>query len=91
MPSYSDEEKATIGRDYVLPKVMRESGLPEGAIKINPDVWPKIVRPLGFDGGIRTLERTVNNMVRKAAKEIVTGTSQQIVIDETNLQQFLPS
>lgn len=91
MPSYSDEEKATIGRDYVLPKVMRESGLSDGAIQINPEVWLKIVRPLGFDGGIRTLERTVNNMVRKAAMEIVSGKSQKIVIDETNLQQFLPS
>lgn len=91
MPSYSDEEKVKIGRDFVLPKIMRESGLPDGSIQISEEVWPKVVRPLGFDGGIRTLERTINNMVRKAAREIVSGNSQQIVINEQNIQQFLPA
>lgn len=90
MPSYSDEEKITIGRDYVLPKVLKESGLPNNAIEISSDIWPKIVRPLGFDGGIRTLERTVNNMVRKVARQIVSNQAQKIVITDQNLQQFLP-
>ncbi|KKU92120.1 MAG: Lon protease [Microgenomates group bacterium GW2011_GWA1_48_10] len=91
MPSYSDEEKIKIGKDYVLPKIMRESNLPPNAISIGDSVWPKVVRPLGFDGGIRTLERTINNMVRKAAREIVSGQAQQIVINEQNVQQFLPA
>lgn len=91
MPSYSDEEKIKIGRDYVLPKIMRESGLPANGIQISEEIWPKVVRPLGFDGGIRTLERTINNMVRKAAREIVSGNSQQIVINDANIQQFLPA
>ncbi len=91
MPSYSDEEKIKIGRDFVLPKIMKESGLPSGSIQISEEVWPKVVRPLGFDGGIRTLERTINNMVRKAAREIVSGTNQQIVINDSNIQQFLPA
>lgn len=89
MPSYSDEEKITIGRDFVLPKVLEESGLPTDAIQISSAVWPKIVRPLGYDSGIRTLERTINNMVRKVAREIVTGKGQKIIIDENNLPQFL--
>lgn len=91
MPSYSDDEKITIGRDYVLPKVMSESGLPQGSLVINPDVWPKVVRPLGFDSGIRTLERTINNMVRRAAKEIVSGAAKSIVIDDQNVSQYIPS
>lgn len=91
MPSYTDEEKITIGRDFVLPKILSESGLPKDAIKISDDVWPKIVRPLGFDSGIRTLERTINNMVRRVAKQIVMGETKQINISETNLPQFLTS
>lgn len=89
MPSYSDEEKIKIGRDYVLPKIMSESGLPDNSIQISNEVWPKVVRPLGFDGGIRTLERTINNMVRRAARDIVSGNSLQIVINDANIQQFL--
>lgn len=90
MPSYSDEEKITIGRDFVLPKVMADANLTPETISISPEVWPKIVRPLGFDGGIRTLERTINNIVRKTAMQIVTGKGQRVTINEQNLQDFLP-
>src|SRR3989344_9241076 len=58
MPSYTDEEKITIGRDYILPKAIAESGLSPDTVVFDNDVWPKIVRPLGFDAGMRTLERT---------------------------------
>lgn len=91
MPSYTDEEKIAIGRDFVLPKVLAESGVPKEALQISSAVWPKMVRPLGFDAGIRTLERTINNIVRKVAKLIVTGEAKQVTIDETNLPQFLAS
>ena len=89
MPSYTDEEKITIGRDFVLPKVLAQSGLPADCLQINQNVWPKIVRPLGFDSGIRTLERTINNMVRKVALLVVSGKGKNIIIDDTNLPQFI--
>lgn len=91
MPSYSDEEKITIGKEFVLPKIIKESGLPADSLQIDPTIWGKIVRPLGFDSGIRTLERTVNGMVRKAAKKIVSGKDKAIVIDEKNVAEYLPS
>ena len=91
MPSYTDEEKITIARDFVLPKIMAESGISSQVLQIDSAVWPKIVRPLGFDSGIRTLERTVNGMIRKAARMLVSGETQQIVINEQNLAQFLPA
>ncbi len=90
MPSYSDEEKITIGRDFVLPKVMADANLTPDTISIDPEVWPKIVRPLGFDGGIRTLERTINNIVRKTAMQIVTGKGERVAINEQNLNDYLP-
>jgi ATP-dependent Lon protease len=90
MPSYTDKEKIVIGRDYVLPKILKESGLSPQALKIDPSMWEKIVRPLGFDGGIRTLERTINNMVRKAAVLILSGQAKQVEITDQNIRQFLP-
>ncbi len=91
MPSYTDEEKITIGRDYVLPKILAQSGLPADSLLISQSVWPKMVRPLGFDSGIRTLERTINNMVRKVALLVVSGKGKNIIIDDTNLPQFIAS
>lgn len=91
MPSYSDEEKMTIGKDYVLPRTMFEAGLPKKAIKINADVWPKIVRPLGYDAGVRTLERTISGICRKVAKMIVQGKGRSFHITVENMKEFLPT
>jgi len=91
MPSYTDEEKITIGRDFVLPKTMAEMGLEKDQIKIDPDVWPKIVRPLGYDAGIRTLERTINGICRKVAKMIVESKGNHFHITTENMKEFLPS
>ncbi|MGB9707103.1 MAG: AAA family ATPase [Microgenomates group bacterium] len=91
MPSYTDEEKITIGKDYILPRTMKEMGLEKEQITIAPDVWPKIVRPLGYDAGIRTLERTINGICRKVAKMIVEGKGRQFYISTENMKEFLPS
>lgn len=88
MPSYDDEEKITIGRDYVLPHTLSDMNLPKDAVKIEPNLWPKIVRPLGYDAGIRTLERTLAAICRKTARLIVEGKNQQIIINENNFREF---
>jgi ATP-dependent Lon protease len=90
MPSYTDQEKITIGRQYMFPKVLKEFGIPEGAITVNDDVWPQIVRPLGFDAGTRTLERTIRGMVRKIARMIVEAKGQNFTITPQNIREFLP-
>lgn len=90
MPSYTDDEKIHIARDYVLPAEITNSALPANFLKIDEAVWPKIVRPLGFDAGIRTLERTVQGIVRKAAKLTVEGKTDSVVINDANVKQFLP-
>jgi len=90
MPSYSDNEKITIGSRYVFPRVIKTVGLPEGTISLDNEVWPQIVRPLGFDSGIRTLERTIEGVVRKVAKLIVEGKGKTFRITTQNIKEFLP-
>lgn len=90
MPSYTDEEKIIIGRDYLLPKALIESGLTPEEINISPNVWPNIVRPLGFDAGVRTLKRNLEGLCQKAARQILEGKAQKIIIDESNIKYFIP-
>ncbi|HTK03219.1 MAG TPA: AAA family ATPase [Alphaproteobacteria bacterium] len=90
MPSYSDQEKVVIGQKYILPSAMKAAGITEGNMAIADDVWANIVRPLGYDAGIRTLERTIDGVVRKVAKLIVEGKLQSVKIDSTNVKTFLP-
>lgn len=91
MPSYTDEEKIAIGKSYMLPKIIEESGLLSEVLQMEDDVWPLIVRPLGFDAGMRTLERTLEGVVRKIAREVVEGKVQSVHLTEQNIKQYLPS
>lgn len=91
MPSYSDMEKITIGRDFVLPRAIKAAGIPDGALQIDDNVWPTVVRPLGYDAGIRTLERTIDGIVRKVAKLMVEGKGESFKITPENIKEFLPA
>ncbi|HZE87868.1 MAG TPA: AAA family ATPase [Methylomirabilota bacterium] len=90
MPSYTDEEKMMIGKTYVFPKTRQLIGLKPDQLAIDDDVWPDIIRPLGYDSGIRSLDRTISGMCRKAAQMIVEGQAQNVRITNDNVKQFLP-
>ncbi|KKP67158.1 MAG: ATP-dependent proteinase, Serine peptidase, MEROPS family S16 [Candidatus Roizmanbacteria bacterium GW2011_GWA2_35_19] len=89
MPSYTDEEKINIAKNYVFPKYVTEAGLTVDNIKIEDSLWEKITRPLGFDAGIRSLERTIEGIVRKVAYKIVSAQGQTFTINETNIKEYL--
>ena len=92
MPSYTDIEKETIAKQYLFPKIRQATGLTENQIVIDDALWPVIIRPLGFDSGIRSLERTIQGLCRKSARLIVEGKSPQGVhITNENVKQFIPS
>jgi len=90
MPAYSDDEKIVIARNYLLPQIFEKSGLQEGELVINDDLWPGIVRPFGYDTGIRSLSRTLESICRKVAKQIVEGSAQKVHLTEENLKNYLP-
>ncbi len=90
MPSYTDHEKIVIAQKYVLPDLLDKAGLKPEQLIINDDVWPAVVRPLGFDMGIRTLQRTLEGAVRKAARIMVEKRYPSIQITMDNRQIFLP-
>ncbi len=90
MPSYTDAEKIVIARDYVFPKVIEKSGLKDEELQIDPNLWPAVVRPFGYDTGIRSLTRTLESICRKVAKELVEGKTKSVYITADNLKYYLP-
>lgn len=89
MPSYSDEEKIHISREYLLPKALKDAGLLREQLTIDDAVWPVVARPLGYDAGIRTLQRTLAALTRRVAREIVEGKTQTVKVDMTNYKQYM--
>ncbi len=89
MPAYTDDDKITIAKNYLLPRAAAEAGLPEGSLVIDPDVWPLVVRPLGYDAGIRTLQRTIQSLVRQTALNLVTGGHQVLHLTIANFKHYM--
>jgi len=87
--SYSDQDKEVIGKEYILPRVLQNLNLTSDHIRIEEEVWPLIIRPVGFDAGIRQLERNITTIVRSAARKIVEGTPLPIVINSNNLNEYV--
>ncbi len=87
--SYSDQEKEIIAKTYTMPAVLRNAGLSEKDIIIEENVWPLLIRPVGFDAGLRQLERNLSTLVRTAARKVLEGQQPPIVVNNQNLRQFV--
>ncbi|MCA9381404.1 AAA family ATPase [Candidatus Dojkabacteria bacterium] len=88
--SYTDQDKIMIAKNYLLPKVRKATGLTEQQLSFDDNVWPLVIRPLGFDAGVRQLERTLTDLARKVALMIVQGNSTGVQINEQNFREFIP-
>lgn len=91
MPSYTDEEKKVIARDYLLPKLIISNGLDSTKVEFTEDVWDDLIRPLGFDSGIRSLKKNLDGMTRKVAREIVMDKKDKVIINRDNFKSYLPA
>ncbi len=90
MPAYTDEQKEVIAKSYLFNKVVESSGLTKDDIQMADEIWPLLIRPLGFDTGIRSLRRNIETIVRKVAKEKVEGKKENTIISESNIKKYLP-
>jgi ATP-dependent Lon protease len=91
LPSYTDEEKTVIAKKYLFPKIREQSGLLENQITIADTVWPLVIRPLGYDSGMRSLERTIEGICRKCTRLIVEKKAQAVNVTAENIKEFLPT
>lgn len=88
--SYTDEDKVMIAKNYLLPKVREATGITENQLSFEDDVWELVIRPLGFDAGVRQLERTLTELARKVALQIVRGVITGVKITKENFRQYIP-
>jgi ATP-dependent Lon protease len=87
--SYSDEEKEIIAKNYILPRVLKETGISNQYLQIQDEIWPLMIRPVGFDAGIRQLERNIYTLVRSVARKLITEHQIPIVVTKENLKDFV--
>ena len=64
---YTLDEKKEIAKRYLLPKKMKENGLPEGLLELMDDALVEIIEGYTMEAGVRNLERQIGSVCRKIA------------------------
>ncbi|HEK9103415.1 endopeptidase La [Bacillus pfraonensis] len=86
---YTEIEKVHIAREHLLPKQLTEHGLRKGNLQVRDDALLEIIRYYTREAGVRTLERQIAKICRKAAKIIVTEERKRIIVTEKNITDLL--
>ncbi|WP_207229252.1 endopeptidase La [Ktedonosporobacter rubrisoli] len=89
LPGYMLEEKVNIGQRHLLPKVLNEHGLTAQQLKIPQAVMQRIITDYTREAGVRSLERQLANICRKAARRILEHPNRHIRVTMNNLEQYL--
>lgn len=87
--SYTSEEKYQIAKGYLLPKQRHNAGLTAKQVQIKDDALRSIIDHYTKEAGVRTLERTIASVFRKAAKAVASGETKKIVVRAQNLEDYL--
>ncbi|GLV62518.1 Lon protease [Bacillus mycoides] len=86
---YTELEKVHIAREHLLPKQLKEHGLRKGNLQVRDEALLEIIRYYTREAGVRTLERQIAKVCRKAAKIIVTAERKRIIVTEKNVVDLL--
>lgn len=68
--SYTEQEKFTIAKNYILPKILREYALDDGVLSISDAVIMKIIRSYTREAGVRQLTRLLEKTIRAAVLKL---------------------
>lgn len=89
LSGYTEEEKVNIATKYLIPKQIKEHGLKPEMLTISENTIRKIIREYTREAGVRSLERQIAALCRKAAKEIVQGKVKSVKTSMQNLNNYL--
>jgi ATP-dependent Lon protease len=99
LSGYTEDEKVNIALQYLLPKQVKNNGLKEGELSVTEPAIRDIVRYYTREAGVRSLEREISKVCRKAVKQLLTeksadrpagdGKSKRISVTPRNLDKFL--
>ena len=89
LTSYTREEKFNIAKKHLVPKQLKENGLKSAMLKFTDGALYVLIDNYTREAGVRTLERRIAELCRKAAKSIVSGEKKSVRISEKNIGQYL--
>ena len=89
VPSYTEEEKLQIAKRHLLPKQIEAHGLQPKAVRMSDKVMRELIEGYTREAGVRTLERTIAKVVRKAAVTMLDTDVTEVTVNSNVLHQYL--
>jgi ATP-dependent Lon protease len=88
IPGYTEDEKLEIAKRHILPKTIEANGLKPGEFDLGDDAIRDLVRRYTREAGVRSLERELANLCRKAVRDIEQKKKKKVEISAANLPDF---
>ncbi len=90
LAGYTEDEKLNIATRYLVPKALIDNGLKDAEIAFSDDALRAIIQLYTREAGVRSLEREINKVCRKAVRQAVQKTRKgKLRITDKNLAEFL--
>jgi ATP-dependent Lon protease len=90
LSGYTEDEKINIAERYLVPKQLKVNGIKEGELAIAESAIRDIVRYYTREAGVRSLEREISKVCRKAVKALLLKRqSTKIAVTSRNLEKYL--
>ena len=90
LTSYTAFEKLDIVKNYMFSKLLKEHGLTKNNLIIDDETINFIIKHYTKEAGVRELERVLSSLMRKIAKEIITGSKRKkFVLNEEDVIRLL--
>jgi ATP-dependent Lon protease len=88
IPGYTEDEKIEIAKRHLLPKQYENNGLKPEEFSVSDDALRDLVRRYTREAGVRSLEREIGNLARKAVREIEQKKVASVEITAENLPDY---
>jgi len=90
LSGYTPQEKEEIAKRYLVAKKRKENGLTEENLRITDGAISEMIDGYTMEAGVRSLERTIGTVCRKAAVRIARGDEEkQVTVTKTTLEKYL--
>ena len=89
LPGYTEDEKVNIATRYLLPKQIKANGLKKDELVVTEDALRDVIRYYTREAGVRSLERQIAKVCRKAVREHSHEKRFQARVDADNLEHYL--
>ncbi len=86
---YTEDEKLQIAKRHLIPHQAEAHGLQQGEWTVTDDALLTVIRRYTREAGVRSLEREIAKLARKAVKTIESGASPAVTVTPDNLNEFL--